>query len=124
MSNESLSKSERICEYHLIEQIFNRKERCSLSDFPIRLIYHPSNDGNKILISVPKRYFKHAVDRNRIKRQVREAYRKNKSLLTDKQYAMAFIWIAEKMLETKEVEAKVIHLLTKLKNDTVEHVKG
>ena len=38
----------------------------------------------QLLISVPKKRFKHAVDRNRVKRQVREAYRKNKSLLEGK----------------------------------------
>ena len=98
MSNEKLSKSERICEYHLIEQIFSRKEGGSLSHFPLRLIYYPSADGNKILISVPKRHFKRAVDRNRIKRQVREAYRKNKSLIANCSFAIAFIWTAGKML--------------------------
>lgn len=119
MSNEKLSKSERICEYHLIEQIFSRKEGGSLSHFPLRLIYYPSADGNKILISVPKRHFKRAVDRNRIKRQVREAYRKNKSLIANCSFAIAFIWTAGKMLDTMEVEAKVVNLLTSLNKSTV-----
>lgn len=119
MSNEKLSKSERICEYHLIEQIFSRKEGGSLSHFPLRLIYYPSADGNKILISVPKRHFKRAVDRNRIKRQVREAYRKNKSLIANCSFAIAFIWTAGKMLDTMEVEAKVVNLLTSLNKSAV-----
>lgn len=119
MSNEKLSKSERICEYHLIEQIFSRKEGGSLSYFPLRLIYYPSADGNKILISVPKRHFKRAVDRNRIKRQVREAYRKNKSLIANCSFAIAFIWTAGKMLDTMEVEAKVVNLLTSLNKSAV-----
>lgn len=121
MSNEKLSKSERICEYHLIEQIFSRKEGGSLSHFPLRLIYYPSADGNKILISVPKRHFKRAVDRNRIKRQVREAYRKNKSLIANCSFAIAFIWTAGKMLDTMEVEAKVVHLLTSLNKSAAEN---
>lgn len=119
MSNEKLSKNERICEYHLIEQIFSRKEGGSLSHFPLRLIYYPSADGNKILISVPKRHFKRAVDRNRIKRQVREAYRKNKSLIANCSFAIAFIWTAGKMLDTMEVEAKVVNLLTSLNKSAV-----
>lgn len=121
MSNEKLSKSERICEYHLIEQIFSRKEGGSLSHFPLRLIYYPSADGNKILISVPKRHFKRAVDRNRIKRQVREAYRKNKSLIANCSFAIAFIWTAGKMLDTMEVEAKVVNLLTSLNKSAAEN---
>ncbi len=119
MSKETLSKSERICGYHLIEQIFSKKEGGSFSDFPIRLVYYPSVDGNKILVSVPKRHFKHAVDRNRIKRQVREAYRKNKSLIANCSFAMAFIWIAGKMLDTTEVEEKIVHLLKSLNNNAI-----
>lgn len=58
----------------------------SFSIFPIRVVYMPVEQGEapaSILISVSKRRFKRAVKRNRVKRQIREAYRKNKSLLVD-----------------------------------------
>ena len=48
------------------------------------------------MVSVPKRCLKHAVDRNRVKRQVREAYRTNKHLLQPKEgqaLLIAFIWM-------------------------------
>lgn len=74
-----------------------------------------------ILISVPKRYFKHAVDRNRVKRQVREAYRKNKQLVVDAVAAseweglsLAFIWTDNQHRTSQEVEERVCHLLTRL----------
>ena len=54
----------------------------SFSIFPIRVVYMPVEQGEapaSILISVSKRRFKRAVKRNRVKRQIREAYRKNKS---------------------------------------------
>ena len=113
MAEATLCKSERICSFRLIEQMFGGKESHSFSAYPVRMVFLPVEDGNKILISVPKRHFKHAVDRNHIKRQVREAYRKNKTILDGKSIAMAFIWMANNMLETSEVEKRVIGLMKK-----------
>ena len=72
-----------------------------------------------ILISVPKKRFKHAVKRNQVKRQVREAYRRNKYILLDALKAqetpckmvLAFIWLDNKIHSTEEVEYKVRKLL-------------
>ncbi len=80
------------------------------------------NDGNevsgkpqaKFLISVPKRYFKHAVKRNRVKRQVREAYRKHKALVADYPVALAFIWLDDELRNSNEVESRVINLLRRI----------
>ena len=58
----------------------------SFSIFPIRVVYMPVEQGEvpaTILISVSKRRFKRAVKRNRVKRQIREVYRKNKQPLLD-----------------------------------------
>ena len=70
----------------------------SFSIFPIRVVYMPVEQGEvpaSILISVSKRRFKRAVKRNRVKRQIREAYRKNKSLLVDE------------LIATSELEEKM-----------------
>ena len=72
-----------------------------------------------ILISVPKKRFKHAVKRNQVKRQVREAYRHHKYILLDALKAketptkmiLAFIWLDNKIHSTEEVEYKVKKLL-------------
>ena len=75
----------------------------------------------QMLVSVPKRCFKRAVKRNRVKRQVREAYRKNKSILYDKLgqqegtgLVMAFIWLDDKLWDTQKVETKVVNLMQRL----------
>ena len=79
------------------------------------------NPQIKILISVPKKHFKRAVKRNRAKRQIREAYRKNKYLLLDElgnnpqeEVLLAFIWLDNQLHETEAVETKVQNLLQRI----------
>ena len=73
-----------------------------------------------MLVSVPKRYFKHAVDRNRVKRQVREAFRRNKSIITQnltddhEAVAMAFVWLTNEKFPSSEVENRMVRLLTRI----------
>ena len=119
----TFSKEERLCSKKLIERLFAGGNR-SFPAFPLRVVYMPlSADENptdvSILISVPKKRFKHAVKRNQVKRQVREAYRLNKHILIDslkaqespKKMALAFIWLDNKIHSTNEVEYKVKKLL-------------
>ncbi|MBR4842270.1 MAG: ribonuclease P protein component [Bacteroidaceae bacterium] len=71
-------KSERLCSGKLTDRLFNEGNR-SVGSFPVRLVWLelPSGETGKVqvLLSVPKRRFRHAVDRNRVKRQLREFYR-------------------------------------------------
>lgn len=75
----------------------------------------------QLLVSVPKKYFKRAVKRNRVKRQVREAYRKRKRLvtqsvdkLTDKQLLIAFIWLSDELTDSDTIEQRVCNLLQRI----------
>lgn len=103
-----------------------------MSCFPLRLVFmildHNDealeNNGSyaeeadaQMLVSVPKRCFKHAVDRNRVKRQVREAFRRHRDLYEipeEKYLAMAFIWLDHQHHDSAEVEEKVANLLRRL----------
>lgn len=74
----------------MIEKMFAGGSR-SFSVFPLRVVYLPVEELEapvSILVSVSKRRFKRAVKRNRVKRQIREAYRMNKhgllAVLTEK----------------------------------------
>lgn len=88
--------------------------------YPLKMVFLPLEaDINQAGFSVPKRNFKRAVDRNRIKRQIREAYRLNKSILSDsdnKKYSIFFIFLGKEKIEYKRIEKSVQKLLIKLKN--------
>lgn len=73
-------KEERLSSLKLIERLYNQGSSFSLYPFRIvSLVVDPDECPSKIVISVPKRKFKRAVDRNRIKRIIREVYRHSKA---------------------------------------------
>jgi ribonuclease P protein component len=81
----TLSKKERLSSGKRIEQLFSSGQTFNV--YPIRVIYflgHTESPGIQVLFSVPKKRFKKAVDRNRIKRLLREAYRLQKHGLLEK----------------------------------------
>lgn len=111
----SLPKSERLHSKKLIEKLFSGGAK-AMSAFPLRLVYMPVGEGaSQMLVSVPKRLLHRANKRNRVKRQVREAYRKNKHIVGGKSAIMAFIWLDGKLHPTCEVERHVARLLTRMK---------
>lgn len=103
-----------------------------MAAFPLRLVYMMTDlaEGEpqaKMLVSVPKKFFKRAVKRNRVKRQVREAFRHNKETLLralgrhgERGVIMAFIWIDDSLRPTAEVEDKVRNLLNRLSEKAVK----
>ena len=124
------TKRERIVSKRLMEQLFENGRSHSLTVFPLRAVYQVLGDSQttntqysspitQILVSVSKRHFKHAVDRNRVKRQIREAYRLNKQLLSDSlpqgcQLAIAFIWMTGEHIPSARVTKSVTTILHKI----------
>lgn len=132
---EKLRKSERLCSRRLIDILFGAGGSHAMTAFPLKAVYRlvESNsvssaseddvDESKVqvLVSVPKKHFKRAVKRNRVKRQVREAYRKHKSFVTlrvneqsDKQLLIAFIWLSDELADSVMVEQRVSNLLQRI----------
>ncbi len=76
-------REERLRSKKLISELF--KGGSSFNLYPLRFVLlkhtHPAETPAQVLISVSKKYFKKAVDRNRLKRQIREVYRQNKYIL-------------------------------------------
>ena len=120
----TFSKKERIVSSKLMETLFEKGDSQAVTAFPLKAVYmsidRPQGGAPaQVLISVPKKRFKHAVDRNRVKRQIREAYRHHKQLLEraaaeNKQLLIAFIWLSDRHYQTNEVEKRIVSLLERI----------
>ena len=111
----TLHKVERLDKKKIIEKMFAGGSR-SFSVFPLRVVYLPVEEleaDASILISVSKRRFKRAVKRNRVKRQIREAYRVNKHellyILVERKcrLAIAFIYLSDQLVESSIIEDRM-----------------
>lgn len=114
--NNTLGKKERLKSRKLIGRLF--EEGTSIKNFPFRLVYLSTEITSvfsvKASFSVPKRNFKKAVDRNRIKRLIREAYRlEKKNVFKESDFHCAFMitFIGKKEPVFSDVQEKIKELL-------------
>ncbi|PKV48721.1 ribonuclease P protein component [Aquimarina sp. MAR_2010_214] len=113
----TFNKKEKLKSKKEIELLFS--EGKSISKYPVRLVYRRSNFEENIKIkagvSASKRNFKKAVDRNCIKRLMRESYRKNKYIVpnTTHQFTFMFLFLGKEMPEYSLIESKIKGILQK-----------
>ncbi|MBR6250947.1 MAG: ribonuclease P protein component [Bacteroidales bacterium] len=114
----TFSKAEKLCSDTAIERLFTDGQ--SVAKFPLRAVYRQNDsDVTRVLISVSKKRFHHAVDRNRVKRLVREAYRLNKQLLNVPQTLdLAFIFIGNKLPDYNAITKSVITIIERINSAT------
>ena len=118
--NQKYPKSERLKGKNTIDLLFSKGK--SVSKYPLRLVYVPIDNEVKsdiqVGVSVSKKYFKKAVDRNYFKRVLRETYRLNKHLILESvsnSYALMFFYQSADRLTYAEIHEKTIQLFEKFK---------
>ncbi len=116
----SYPKTQKLKSKKSIDLLFTKGK--SVSKYPLRLVYaiadeqHMDGEMMKMGVSVSKKYFKHAVDRNYFKRILRETYRLNQYLLREnlsEPYIFMFFYQTKERLSYAEIEQKTIQLFEK-----------
>ena len=125
--NEGLPKEQRLYKKKSIDLLFGKGRGFNLYPFRVVVHAHPSENDEpsipRVLVSVSKKRFHHAIKRNRVKRLIREAWRKNKSQLVlncenhKVTFDLALVYTATTILSYQEVEKKVKQLSLRLNND-------
>ena len=113
-------KKEKLKSKKLIDKLF--KEGKTISSYPIKLIYLKTDLSWDVKIqagvTVPKKSFKSAVNRNRIKRLLRESYRLNKHLVfnnSEGNFAFLFLYLGKDMPDYAFIEKHMVNILEKFK---------
>ncbi len=117
MGQFSFRKEERLHGRKIIQELFDKGSSFYLHPFKVIFLRNQTGElaQNQVLISVPSRNFRKAVDRNKIKRRCREGYRLNKQLLaTDKKWLIAYIYMAKEILPSTILYQKIRESLVTL----------
>ena len=121
-SRFTFRKNERLTGKKSAELLFSKGK--TLFEYPYKFFFtvdsQPTVATNKVLITVSKRIFKKAVDRNAVKRRIKEGYRKNKNLFNfvNLNYTLGIVYVAKEILQTSLLELKLVSLINKLISKT------
>ncbi len=122
---QTFRKSERLCSRKILETLATKGRSIHNPPFRMVWLFSPLTKDvpAQIAFSVPKRNIKTAVDRNRIKRLMRESYRKNKSAFftfineQEQKVALLFIFTGKMAVSHSETELKTKSILSQLAQD-------
>lgn len=117
----TFKKEERLCSHKLLEKLFHSRSSFLLYPFRVVWLKESLEVPAQIVISVPKKRFKRAVDRNLLKRRIREAYRLNKGIILypflqehQFQLLLSITFVGKEILEYDFIEKKLKAVLEKL----------
>jgi ribonuclease P protein component len=117
MGKFTFRKEEKLSKEILIQELFDKGSSFYL--FPFKVFFMPNPDReypfHQVIISVSKRNFKRAVDRNLIKRRIREAYRLNKTLLPiQNKLLIAYIYSVKDILPSVQIHERLVKTFKRL----------
>ncbi len=122
---QTFKKDERLFGKKTITSLFDHGD--SFLEYPFKVVWLNSDEKRrlpaKVLIAVSKKNIKKAVMRNRLKRRIREAYRKNKSVFyefltrNNQQCNIGLIYISKEELSYNQIEEKILEVLNRLIDD-------
>lgn len=110
----TFKKEDRLYKRKIIQELFEKGSSFYLHPFKVIVLPQPQFEVHQVLITVSSRHFKRAVDRNLIKRRMREAYRLQKSKLPGTKLALAFIYSAKDILPFPEIQQKMLMSFAKV----------
>ena len=108
-------KQNKLCGQKRIATLYKEGKR--FTAWPLRVTYMPTEEETQVLIWAPKSLFKHAVDRNHLRRLMREAYRLNQHLLDDQHYLIAFNYMDKERQPYAIIEKGICKALRKVKSE-------
>lgn len=117
MTARTLGKAERLHSKKLIQELFTKGSSFYLHPFKVLVLANPvpTAAGHQILVSVSKRNFKKAKDRNTVKRRVKEAYRLQKAnFKSSPSLLIAFLYIAKEVLPSSAIYPGLSQALKKV----------
>ena len=127
MKKYTFTKEERLCSKRLIDDLFHNGSSFVVYPFRVVFLVKPDNPNQEfpvqVITSVPKKRFKRAVDRNYLKRLMRESYRLEKhqlySILKDHSLnlLLAIQYVSNEKLSLETLQSKLQQLIGKLKNE-------
>jgi ribonuclease P protein component len=111
MGKFTFKKEERLSKEKIIQELFDKGSSFYL--YPFKVFFLPNRDSqypyHQVLISVSKKNFKKAVDRNLIKRRIREGYRLNKNRIGDQnKLVIAYIYSAKEILPSEQIHERLV----------------
>lgn len=118
MGKYSFSKAERLSRKLYIQELFDRGSSFHFGILKVLALPQPTpaHGPHQVFFSVPKRNFKKAVDRNTLKRRLREGFRLQKEVLAGTQILLiAYIYLSKEKLPSPVIHQKVKESLEKLK---------